>query len=262
MDLTIPVTINPELSDEQSEANCRENIARPIPWLKEAPAHDGVALLCGSAPSLKDHTAEIHRLQSEGARVFACNKAAEFLDAHGVAIDYQAILDGSLLTLPAVFEGARCHLMASILPAPFFERTDNPVLWHPDIPPVVKVVDGLDREFAYIGGGISVSMFALCIIYTLGYRRIECFGLDSSFADGHFHVNDCSPVGDFIVEVEHHGKTYRTTYDMKVQAWTFLAIEHKLHEAGAKVEVHGTGLLPDAWRHAVSERAASLTLTT
>ena len=261
-DLSIPVKVVPELNDEQSSTNCSENLKRDIPWLKLSPAHDGVAILCGSAPSLQNYYTEIHRLQTEGARVFACNAAAKHLDTHGIAVDYQVILDGSLLTLPALFEGARCHLLASILPAPFFEKVPNPVLWHPDIKPVIEVVDGLDREFAYIGGGISVSIFALSIIHTMGYRKIVCFGLDSSFDGDSFHVGNSSPVGEFVVVVEHNGKTYRTTYDMKMQVSTFLAYERALKDAGTDIQVNGSGLLPDAWRHAVSVRDGLPRLTT
>lgn len=254
LDLELPVEIIPELPDDVASRNCRENVELDVPWLTEQPAHDGVAIVCGSAPSLKQHYADIRELQAQGAKVFACNAAARLLHEQGVRIEHQVLMDGNLLTLPHLFPQAECHLLASILPGVFFERSGNAVLWHPDMKAVVDVVDGLPRNFTYIGGAISVSMYTLCIAYTLGYRRIRCFGIDSSFDGEHFHVDDCSPVGEFIVDVEHNGLAYRTTYDMKAQAWTFVVLEQKLHEAGVDVQVFGTGLLPDAWRHAVSER--------
>lgn len=249
-ELTLPVVVIPELPDAIAAQNCRDNLKLDVPWLKEVAPHDGVAVVCGSAPSLARHYADVAALQAQGATVFACNAAASLLYKQGVRIDYQPIADGSPLTLPLIFPEAKCHLLASILPEVFFKQAKNPVLWHPDIPAVVGVVDDLPRDFSYIGGGISVSMYTLCIAHTLGYRDIRCFGLDSSFDGEHFHVEDCSPVGDFIVTVSHAGKLYRTTYDMKMQAFVFLRLEESLRAAGTKVQVFGTGLLPDAFRAA------------
>lgn len=246
-DLTFPVVIIPELNDEQASTNCRANLTRDIPWLTGLPAHDGTALVCGSAPSLKQSFSTIRNLRDEGALVFACNAAARYIHAQGIPIDYQVILDGSLVTLPDVFPQAQCHLLASILPGEFFDKVQNSILWHPCIQPVIDVVDRLERNFVYIGGGISVSLFTLCITYTMGYRKIHCFGMDSSFDGDSFHIDNCSPVGDFIVTVDHNGKLYRTTYDMKAQAATFLRLERVMWEAGVKVHVYGSGLLPDAF---------------
>jgi hypothetical protein len=246
-DLTIPVVIVPELNDEQAGSNCQENVKRDLPWLCEKPAHDGVALICGSAPSLKDSFGEIRKLRADGACVFACNAAAKYIHEQGITVDYQAIMDGSLVTLPVISQEADCHLLASILPGVFLDRCSNPILWHPYIKPVIDTVEGLERNFSYIGGGISVSLFTICIAHTLGYRQIHCFGMDSSFQDGHFHINDCSPVGEFRVTVTHNGKLYETTYDMKAQADVFMRLAAELKASGTQLHVHGHGLLPDAF---------------
>jgi hypothetical protein len=246
-DLKIPVVIIPELNDEQSKANCQENVKRDLPWLCEKPAHGGVALVCGSAPSLADSFDEIREFQAKGATVFACNAAAKYLYNQWVEVDYQSIMDGSLVTLPVIDPDAKCHLLASILPGVFLDRCPNAILWHPYIKPVIDVVEELERDFSYIGGGISVSLFTICIAHTLGYREIHCFGMDSSFQDGHFHIDDCSPVGEFRVTVSLNGKLYETTYDMKAQADVFMRLAAELKASGTQLHVHGRGLLPDAF---------------
>lgn len=244
-DLVIPVRLESVQTEDVSERNCRENVKRDIPWLKASPVHRGVALVCGSAPSLADNYDLIRTMQAQGAIVFAGNAAARLMHEQGIDISYQIIVDGLEEARREIFP-AHCHLMASILPPDFLDQP-NVILWHPLIDEVISVVDGMDRDFAYIGGGISVSLFALCIVHTMGYRRIHCFGMDSSFRGERFHVDDEGMEGPFLVDVEHNGKIYHTTYDMKMQASVFLQLERQFKQAGSKIEVHGTGLLPDAW---------------
>src|SRR6478735_9484643 len=78
MPLILPVNVICNTSDEAIYENIRVNSKRPG-WQKVIPEHDGVAILCGSGPSLADHLDEIRAKQPAGGQVFAMNGAAKFL---------------------------------------------------------------------------------------------------------------------------------------------------------------------------------------
>lgn len=246
-DLIMPVKLFSVTPTESQRENVRRNIEIDVPWLGESPAHDGIAVICGSAPSLRHDYAAVRQMKAAGATIFSCNAATGLLLKHGIDSEFQVLLDD--FSVDTEMAQARCHLLASIIDPRAFAKSANALLWHPLTDCVVEVVDNLDRNFAYIGGGITVTICALAIAHTMGYRRLEVFGMDSSF-DGELHhaENDVSPVNALQVQVLHEGVTYYTSYDLKQQVGVFLSMGNQLRNAGTSVNVHGTGLLPDAWR--------------
>jgi 2-polyprenyl-3-methyl-5-hydroxy-6-metoxy-1,4-benzoquinol methylase len=84
----------------------------------------------------------------------------------------------------------------------------------------------------------------------MGYRNLHIFGMDSSHKDGKSHakhqsIND----GDPCAVVRYNGKEYLCSITMKLQAERFQETSKALMDAGAKITVHGEGLLPEMWRN-------------
>jgi len=247
--LTLPVHLLCNTDDETLYSNIRENTrTHPTNWLKQIPQHDGVALICGSGPSLADTIPKIRAMVAAGGKVFALNGAAKFLANRGVMPDYQCIIDARPQTADLVGP-AREYLFASQVHPACFAKCPHARLWHPQIENIDDHLPCYEDEFTMIGGAASVGNTATCVAYALGYRIIHCFGYDSSHRDGQSHAfPQPMNVGDPCAWVEFAGKKYLTSLTMKLQAERFQETARALQTLGVKLTVHGTGLLPDMWR--------------
>jgi hypothetical protein len=173
------------------------------------------------------------------------NTAAKKLSDAWVRPHYQVILDSHAMMENEIGE-AEIHLLASIVNPKLFEYADHPVMWHPLIDWIEEEIPVDYPSFHYIGGGVTVTNSAICIAYTMGYREIHIFGMDSSFSAGRTHSTEqqTDDVG-LRIWVDHNGKTYETSFGLKQQVLVFLELKKQLEDAGCKVIVHGSGLLPD-----------------
>lgn len=256
-ELIVGIHMDAVIDSDEAKEHIRKNIQHDVPWLLEKTAHDAPAIVCGAAPSLLNCLDDIRKRQSAGAKIFACNSSSQLLRAHGIVVNYQVILDSGEITLTEFDEEAPVHLLASVCQPDLFKLAKNPILWHPSIESVIEQVESLPRDFSYIGGGVTVTNSALAIVYTLGHREIDVYGVDSShegeafYADGR-SLKDVNSQ-QLPVIVEHMGKEYKTTYDMKQQVVVFMKMAQMLQKEGCAVRVHGSGLLPDVWNLAIHE---------
>lgn len=243
--LILPVHVICNTSDEQIHENIRINSHARGNWLKRIQPHSGVAVLCGSGPSLADSIEDIRRWRGFGAIIFAMNGSAKFLAEHGLEADYQVIIDARPETA-ALVGPAKEHLFASQVSPKCFEAQPNARLWHLQIENIDDFIPDYEDEFCMIGGAASVGNTATCLAYAMGFRNLQCYGYDSSHRDGNGHafrqpMND----GDPCAWVDFGGKTYLTSLTMKLQAEKFQDTALALKRLGCTVKVHGTGLLPD-----------------
>lgn len=243
-DLVVPINLVAPVSLDAMKANVLKNQQRPVTWIDSIPEHDGVAIICGAGPSLKDCMGDIISLNGE---IFASNSAAGYLLSRGIDVDYQVMLDPHPI-LKTDFAPAKKHLLASIVDPEIFEIATDAVLWHPNTEWIEEVIKPDCPPFTYIGGGVTVTNSALCLAYTMGYRKFHVFGVDSSHKDGKTHVQDVAGLEGFAVLIHENGKEYQTTYDMKQQAVIFMEIYRQLTEIGCTIEVYGEGLLPDMFK--------------
>lgn len=247
--LILPVHVICNTDDEQLYENVRVNSRARGNWQRLEPAHEGVAILCGSGPSLADTLDEIRAHQAAGARIFAMNGAARFLWDHAIHADYQVILDARLETANLVGP-AKAHLFASQVHPETFRRAPASRLWHLQVGEIDKLLPpDYQRSYCLIGGAASVGNTATCLVYAMGYREMHCYGYDSSHRGdaGHaFHqkMND----GDPCAVVTFGGREYTCSLTMKLQAEKFIETSRALRQMGVQIEVHGSGLLPDMYR--------------
>lgn len=245
MPLTLPIHVICNTSDEDIHNNIRENSRRPGVWMKYTQPHDGIAILCGSGPSLADTIEEIRAKQNQGGKVFAMNGAAKFLHEHGIMPDYQVMIDAREQTADLIGP-AKEHYFASQCHPECFRRMPTAKVWHLQIGDIEDLFPEYNGSYCLIGGAASVGNTATCLVYAMGYRDLQIYGYDSSHRDnkGHaFHqkMND----GDPCASVRFCGKDYIASLTMKLQAEKFQETARTLSQLGCKIEVHGSGLLPD-----------------
>jgi len=243
--LILPVHVICNTSDDQIHENIRANSRDRGDWLKAAPAHFGVAVLCGSGPSLADSLEDIRSWRSFGGAIFAMNGAAKFLADHGIEADYQVIIDARPETA-ALVGPAKAHLFASQVSPECFKAAPDARLWHLQIENIDDLLPEYEDDFCMIGGAASVGNTATCLAYAMGFRNLHIYGYDSCHRDGNGHafhqkLND----GDPCAWVDFAGKTYLASLTMKLQAEKFQDTALALKQLGCQITVHGTGLLPD-----------------
>ena len=245
--LILPIQLICNTSDEALYSNIEINSRRPLQWVKEEVAHNGMAVLCGSGPSIADNLDDIRWLAASGGKIFAMNGCAKFLSDNGITADYQVIIDAREETSQLVGP-ATTHLFASQVHPKCFENVDNIELWHLQIDNIDDYLPEYKEAYCLIGGAASVGNTATCLAYAMGYRNLQIFGYDSSHrgTEGHaFHqkMND----GDPCASVRFGNKDYIVSLTMKLQAEKFQDTAKELKQLGCKIEVHGDGLLPDMY---------------
>lgn len=246
--LILPVHLICNTSDEEIFGNIRENSKNHGNWIRLEKAHDGVAILCGSGPSLIDTIDDIREKVKSGGKVFAMNGAAKFLNEHGIYPDYQVIIDARSQTADLIGP-AKEHLFASQVSPECFKRMPTARLWHLQVGNIESLFPEYPNDYCLIGGAASVGNTATCLAYAMGYRNLQIYGYDSSHRDGKGHafhqkMND----GDPCCVVLFNGKEYTASLTMKLQAEKFQETSRALKAAGCHIEVHGSGLLPDMFR--------------
>ena len=256
MDLVIPVDVVCNTPDEVLISNITKNSRLDKKWLEASDPHNGIAIICGSGPSIADDIEEIRAWKLSGAKVFALNGCAAYLDKFGILPDYQVMCDARKENIELIGP-AKEHLFASQCDPSMFEAVPDAILWHLQIGDIESYFPKYDGAYALIGGAASVGNTTTCICYAMGYRTLHLFGFDSSHKgeSGHaFHqkLNE----GDPTCITEFNGKTYLASLTMKHQAEKFHETARALQQMGTKIHVHGYGLLPDMWntpKEAMSE---------
>jgi hypothetical protein len=245
MPLIMPVHLICNTSDEQIYNNIRENSRSHGDWLRLEDPHSGIAILCGSGPSLGDSLDDIREKIKAGGKVFSMNGSAKFLSERGIFPDYQVIIDARPETA-ALVGPAKEHLFASQVSPETFSKMPSARLWHLQVENIDSLLPEYDHSYCLIGGAASVGNTATCLAYAMGYRNLQIYGYDSSHRDGKGHAfHQALNEGDPCCVVNFGGKEYTCSLTMKLQAEKFQETSRALRGYGVHMEVHGSGLLPD-----------------
>ena len=178
--------------------------------------------------------------------VFALNGAARFLKKVGITPEYQVILDARPENVDLVSDAGN-HLIASQCDPCVFEHVKDPILWHyaaEGIEAHIPPADGPGEHLTLIGGGQTVGLATMALVYAMGYRKIHLFGFDSSHRHslGHAYsqpMNDKDP----LCAVTMGGQTFTASLSMAQQAEQFPAVCNDLIDRGCIITVDGDGLI-------------------
>jgi len=243
----VELSVTPNTGDGQLFSNVSENGKRGLPAVIEG----GVpAVICGGGPSLGDAGSleKIRELQAQGAKVFALNNAARFLAVRGIEVDGQILLDARPQNVEFIKDTpAKMLYLASQCDPSLFDEASRQhktvMIWHARMEGMEKHLP--PHEFSSIGGGTTVGLSGMCLVYTLGFRVLHLFGYDSSYRDddSHAYGQDLNK-GDDRIRTAINNRVFSSSVAMAQQANKFMTWASALGEMGAKVNVHGDGLLP------------------
>lgn len=247
MEVQQAFTVECNTPDKILKSNIETNCALGLPWLASQPEHEGHAVICGSGPSLADCIETIKWRQSLGQKIFALNGAAKFLTEHGITVDFQIMVDARAEN--ARFVGYADHYLLASQCAPTvvnyaaFIKGMPVTLWHS----ITSEADVPERDAPWdaIGGGTTVGLSAMCVVYTMGYRLLHLFGYDSSHREtaGHAFQQSLNK-NDHLCNVTVGGKVYRCSLAMAKQAELFPLLQNEFLDRGCTITIDGDGLLP------------------
>lgn len=236
----MPIRVNVE--DDAFYSNIKSAIARDLPWLMMKEPHDGHAVIVGGGPSLQNTFNEIRWRKELGQHVFSLNNTGRWLREKRIEPDAQILLDARPSNARFVLQGPKSYLASQCAPETF-DAADNITLWHPHVEGIQEFIG--DRETALIGGGTTVGLQAMSIVYALGYRLIHLHGFDSCYRGDEHHAYEQSE-NDFDqpVQVDCAGQSFWCAKWMVHQADNFVTSARQLADLDCTITVAGDGLIP------------------
>lgn len=253
-------------------SNVASAVNRGLPEIESYQAVPIPALIVGGGPSLASTLESIRAMKQSGARVFALNNSAKYLAENGITPDAQIIIDSRAQNVAFLEQRwAGELLLASQCHPSLFDRAAElgyPVrIWHP-------VIDGIEEHIKkekplLVGGGLTVGLSGMCLVYTLGHRDLHLFGYDSCHAEvapectaecaekhipgyevlhvghlkGHAYPQPMNN-SDEMTHVAVDGRVFNCSLTMAAQATSFQRVADMLAELDCEITVHGDGLIP------------------
>lgn len=225
----------------------KASLKRKYPWIQLTAPHSQTALIIGGGPSLKYDIADIRERQKRGALVFATNGTFNWLVDKGIIPDCHVMLDARKENKQFVPKtGINICYYASQCHEEIFKIAENQriIMWHPLIEGILDII-GDNTGDALVGGGYSVGIKSITLAYTLGFRNIHLYGLDSSYENGEHHaykqsLND----SERTIEVQVGNEKFHCAAWMVSQADHFKDLLPALLKENVTLTTHGYGLVP------------------
>lgn len=232
--------------------NITANLSKGLPTLKI-----GRALLVCGGPSIAKHEGDILRHKLDGWDVFAANGAHDWLLERGIKPQAAVLFDATEKVNTFIREPQESciyYLGSQTHPSLVERLSENNIviIWHAPLDAdQMKHIGSLDPGATIMAGGLTVGLNAIHVMFTLGYKKMRIYGMDSSFGpedQDHAYKNpkSKSKIHDFYFR----GQKFRTTGTFAMQAETFAKHWVKYHQIGVQIHVVGDGLLPAMWRAA------------
>lgn len=237
------------MPDEELFPRIRENCAKYQRRAKVIEAHNGAAVLVGGGPSLRDKISGLKARQRNGQKIFALNGACKFLNENGIVPDYQVLLDPQEF-LGAYIGNATEYLVASQChPGVIAAIPGDPIIWHVATEHAEENTPQHPDGDCLVGGGFTVGLCSMCLVYAMGYRALHLYGYDSSVAEDrdHAYPNPVSGKVGFdavpIVTATMGGRKFKTTLAYAKQAQVFPKLCADLMGMGCNITIDADGLI-------------------
>jgi uncharacterized Rossmann fold enzyme len=227
------------MSDSELFRHIGLAMERNLPEVSQHFAHDAVAVLVGSGPSLEIDS--IRKQRAEGHPIIAVKDAHDWLIDRGIVPDYAVAIDpqehrAKCFKTPhhrvKYMIASQCH------PAMFDHLKGFDVyLWHA----YVKQGQTVPQYRMLIAGGTTTGLRAITLFYVLGFRRFELYGYDSCLKDGVLRVNGDRSSEALVVPVTVGGREFLCNPAMAAQAAEFERVYDSMPDA--QIQAHGEGLI-------------------
>lgn len=191
--LTLKIESSCIADDATLTSHVAHALSLGLPEIQQHPAHDLVAVLVGSGPSVISQLDSIKRQQQRGRPVFAIKDAHDWLLVRGVVPQYAVAIDPQAHRWNCFTQrhpdvhyliASQCH------PAMFAHLAGHHVyLWHLQFNHGAAFPTGT----LVLGGCTTTGLRAITMLYAMGFRRFELYGYDSCLSDGLLRVNGDRP---------------------------------------------------------------------
>lgn len=239
-----PLNTAPEIMVAQAE----RNLARDLPVFVEHPAHGGRVCIVGGSPSLADTLPKLRYQRDRGGIVVALNNTHDWLIERGLVPDIHVMLDARRENAEFVRRprngvtyliAAQCH--PDVLDALAGQEV---IVWVADVPGMRELADRTQKPLGLVGGGSTVGLKAMALMYLWGFREMALFGMDSCYREGRHHayeqaLND----GESRVETVVNGRRFTCSPWMIAQAEDFDHDARSYIARGVSIKAYGSGLI-------------------
>jgi uncharacterized Rossmann fold enzyme len=238
------------VKEDRIRTNIKHALSKPK-WIEMRDGTQYPAIIVGGGPSLEHDLWRIRGHQLSGGLVYATNNTYRYLKENGITPDAHVMHDARAENLAFVpTEDTKCYYASQCHPDVLDAAGDRLICWHPHSELALEVIGDSPKGKTMVSGGSTIGLNAMSLAYILGHRTLLLFGFDSSYADGEGHAYAQSlNEGEWVVEVETAGQTFRCAPWMVQQSEQFLPLANQLMALGCHVAVYGTGLLPTLAAH-------------
>ena len=237
----------------EMEDNVRYSLVLDAPWVQVLPETGRRAVICAAGPSLKDTFRFVEAERAAGSLIVALNGTAEWMADRGLIPDILVMVDCSSKYVKYIEKrpSFAYYLASQVNPGVFDSLKEEDVtIFHLAIPEMNDLLKNSPGHSLVIGGGTTVGLVAMSLMYALGYRDIHLHGYDSSYRGDMGHVYSQEEVPP--VEVTVRGRTFVSAPWMVHQAEQWQILVKELTRLGCDITVHGDGLIPYiAWTNSL-----------
>jgi hypothetical protein len=268
----IELTGDVNVTDDVLLANVRSAIRRPYPQIRPQspnvhamPTPDATRIaLVGGGPSLEDTEDELIALVQIGAKLVTVNGAYHWCLARNLFPKMQIVMDArasnARFVEPVI---PNCHYVLASQCAPetwdAVEGREHVWMFHAAVGSTGPLKDLLDAHYLGnwfgVGGGVTVITRAINLLRTLGYLRMDLFGVDSCFLHWQHHAYEQAENANdrplpFKVHPTGHPELVRTFQCAPWMAKQLECLLQMLRVNGDQLllNIHGDGLLAYALR--------------
>jgi len=240
---------NRQLFVENIKANIRDHAVASLRTRR--------SMLVAGGPSAAEYIEDIKRLKSQGWDLFTVNGAHDWLIEQGifpnacVAMESQDVVD-TFIRNPQ--HDCTYYLASQVNPKLFTRLVRGGfkvVMFHAELDDeTTSLIETLDKEPTIMAGVPTVGLHTLGVIYTLGAKKVNVYGLDSSHRGAVDHAYDNSQQAPIIpLEFIFKGQRFISTGTWASQADRFAKMWPMYFRLGMRIEVFGDGLLPAMYAH-------------
>lgn len=231
-------------------------MGRGLPRLTDREPRPEPLIIAGGGPSLAETLGLLREQVAAGGILLAVNEVPHYLVARGLRPWAAAYMGPNRFTVACIgvpHEGVR-YFMASMCPPDAFERLrgHDVVLWHAAAGIGEEaVISPIDPDAVLIDGGQTVTMRALMLGYTLGFRSFHLHGVDSAMREDMIHAYPSVSDGatSMPLHVQCDGGWFKGPVELLAQAQNFPDVFNRMKRLGVELSVHGTGLIPMIFGH-------------